>query len=526
MSDSAMLSSDTVKTAKKHTRWWFGTKLSLVMWAVLGTFLIGYGFVAVDSATTVSPRLNESENQLGQIDYLIEQARNGVSTVGSLESENMSPIWVRTIEKIHSSEYVNGEDAIITTNRHYISMSDGQRERLSLHMILGLALMGFGFFQFWPAFRRRYRKAHRLMGGGYILAGFTSMAMSGSHLLTNEISDIYGEYVFYTGLWVMLVIAVFGMSAAIYAIYRRNIAAHLGWQALAFGTFLTAPLQRTYWIGMSPFAGDATFNEMNMLVNVSLFAQAFLVAYALFYINRTSSPVRGAMRAHSGIVEAGSTAKMIGYAITAIAAVFLLNLYMFSPGYATSDFAAYMVPASAAAWHDEVITASALRYVLVLAVMIQLVVGMRLFLASEQGVRSQTMAPMVIVAGGVISGGILISWGYQLGMPRHEISLAGVFYFYAGILQWLLGGFFAAQVWRQQLGKMREALCLVLGMAMAPAIMSLGLWGMAMADTVPPIYREAGHGYLAAASFGLFLPITVGHLYAMFSAETKRYAVN
>lgn len=527
MSNSKVLSSRGAVTARtKHGSTWFVSKRSLALWAALAIFLIGFGFVSVESATSLSPTLNTSENQLEQIDFLMEQARNGVSTAGSTESENMLPIWQRAIETLHSSQYANSEDSTIVTSRHYIGMPDGQRERLSVHMVLGLVLMGLGVFQFWPAFRRRFRMAHRFMGGGYILAGFTSMAMSGSHLLTSEISDIYGEYVFYVGLWVMLVIAIIGMSAAGYAIYRRNIAAHLGWQALAFGTFLTAPIQRTYWVGMSPFAGDASFNEMNMVVNVSLFVQAFLAAYALFYINRSSSPLRDALRDHSGIMQSGTVTKFWGYTVTTIAAILLCDIYLFSPGFASTGSTAYMVPASAASWHDSVVNASSLRYVMVFAVMAQLLVGMRLFLANEQGIRKQAWAPKVIVVASLISGGILISWAYQLGIPRHEISQAGVFYFYTGVLQCLLSAFFAAQAWRQQLGKMREALCLVLGMAAAPAIMISALWVMALADTVPAVYRETGHGYLAAASLGLFLPIIVGHLYAMFSAETKRYAVN
>ena len=295
--------------------------LALMLWAALALLLIGYGLIAFEAGTKISPQMNTTEDQLGKIDYLLEQARNDVSTIGSPESEAMSPVWVRAIERLHSSQYANSDDSVMPTERHYISMSDGQRNRLSLHMMLGLVLMTFGFFQFLPAFRRRFRMAHRVMGVLYVIAGFTSMAMSGSHLFSNRVSDIFNEYVFYMGLWVMLVIAVTGLSAAGYAIWRKNIAAHLGWQALAFGSFLTAPIQRIYWVGMAPFAGDATFNEMNILLNVSLFAQAFLAAYLLFCSNRGGSPVRGCMRDHAGIVEAGKPARVSACAVAAFAAI-------------------------------------------------------------------------------------------------------------------------------------------------------------------------------------------------------------
>ncbi|WP_339344371.1 DUF2306 domain-containing protein [uncultured Alcanivorax sp.] len=500
--------------------------LALMLWAALALLLIGYGLIAFEAGTKISPQMNTTEDQLGKIDYLLEQARNDVSTIGSPESEAMSPVWVRAIERLHSSQYANSDDSVMPTERHYISMSDGQRNRLSLHMMLGLVLMTFGFFQFLPAFRRRFRMAHRVMGVLYVIAGFTSMAMSGSHLFSNRVSDIFNEYVFYMGLWVMLVIAVTGLSAAGYAIWRKNIAAHLGWQALAFGSFLTAPIQRIYWVGMAPFAGDATFNEMNILLNVSLFAQAFLAAYLLFYINRGSSPLRGSMRDHAGIVEAGKPARVSACAVAAFAAIVMLALYVISPGFAASESGAYMVPASAASWHDGFIVQSVFRYALVLAVLIQLALGLRLFLASEQGVRAQTRSPIAIIAAGLVSGGILISWGCQLGMPRHEISLAGTFYFCAGVLQWLFCGLFAAQAWRRQWGKMREALFLVLGMAMAPALLATFMWLLAMINIVPEIYREAGHGYQMAAAVALVLPILAGHMYTMLSVETKRYAVN
>ena len=503
-----------------------GNRLSLALWGTLGLFLIGYGLVAFESGTKISTHLNTTEDQLAKIDYLMEQARNDVSTIGSPESESMSPLWVRTIERLHSSQYANSDDGVMTTERHYISMSEGQRNRLSLHMMLGMVLMTFGFFQFWPAFRRRFRMAHRLMGGIYVLAGFTSMTMSGWHLLTNDVSEIFNEYVFYMGLWLMLVIAVTGLSAAGYAIYRKQIAAHLGFQALAFGSFLTAPIQRAWWVGMAPFAGDASFNEMNIIVNVSLFAQSFLVAYVLFCINRSSSPIRKTWQDHSGIVETSMGTRLACQVLVVLALFVTFGFLIQWPGLAAGETIARMVPAQAAQWHDAVMVDSPLRYGLFAAIAVQLLLGMRLFLASEPQRREQFLAPVVITAAALASAGILMSWGYQLGMPRHEISVAGVFYTFAGGLQFLLCVWFASQALRQQPGKMREALCLVLGMAMAPAIMVGFLWLLASGDVVPTVYRESGHGYQMAAAFALFLPILVGHLYAMFSAETKRHAVN
>lgn len=525
MSDIAAKPSGEQPLAKGDSRNRLASKLSLLLWGAVGLFLIGYGMIAFESGTVISPRLNTTEDQVAKIDYLMEQARNDVSTIGSPESEAI-PLWMRVIEQLNSSQYINSDDSVMTTERHYVSMSEGQRSRLGLHMMLGLVLMTFGFFQFLPAFRRNYRKAHRAMGAVYMVAGFTSMTMSASHLLSNNIADIYNEYVFFVGLWLVLVIAVVGLSAAAYSIFKKNIAAHLGWQALAFGSFLTAPIQRAYWVGMAPFAGDASFNEMNMVANVSLFAQSFLAAYLLFYINRTSSPVRANMKNHSGIVEASKWIQRIGYALVVLVLATMFSTYIVTPGFAASTSAAYMVPASAAQWHDAVVSHSLLRYGLFAAMAMQLFLGMRLFLTNEQNVRSQTLARMAVTTAGVISGGIMLTWGYQLGMPRHEVSLAGAFYAFVGGMQILFNLLFAWQAQRLELGKMREALCLVLVSAMAPAIMVFMLWLNGATNLVPDIYREAGHGYQMAAAFALFLPVFIGHLYAMFSAETRRYAVN
>ncbi len=493
------------------------------LWLLTGVFLISYGFFAFNAGTKVSPTLNPVTDGDEQIAFIIEQANNGVAMADSPEAEHL-PAWINLIAEIESSEYVHGSDSIMDTEQHFFAMDDTKRHVLSTHMMLGLVIMAAGFFQFWPAFRRKHRKAHRVLGVVYLLAGFSSMAMSGYYLLNTEIAKIYSQFVFYAGLWIMLATVVVGLSLASYAIVKRNIAVHLGWQAFAFGSFLTAPIQRLYWVGMAPLSDGASFNEMNMVMNVTLFAQAFLGGYLAFYLNRESSPVLK-NAAPTGSDYSSSLVQRVSY--VSFAAIWLLALwfYVLAPGFAGSDFMLQQAPASAAEWHDGIFTnALPLLFVGLLAVFMFL--AARLLTATPAALAQMTLAPKWLLATGLALAAVFFNWAWQLGMPSHSHSLAGVFYAGAAVLLLVFVLLSTRAAARQRFGKMKEWLWFAAPLAASPGIMVALLYVINAINLVPEPYRQQGHGYQLAAGAALFVAVFIGHVLAIYSAETKRYAVN
>ena len=88
-------------------------------------------------------------------------------------------------------------------------------------MMLGSVLMVCGILQFWPSFRKKYPKAHRMIGGIYIVAALLSMSMSMYHLIHTGADKTYGEFTFFFGLWMLAIGVVLSIALATYYIKKR-----------------------------------------------------------------------------------------------------------------------------------------------------------------------------------------------------------------------------------------------------------------------------------------------------------------
>lgn len=506
----------------------FRRMFSVMLWLVVGSVLIGYGLLAFDSGTKISPTLNPSSDGGAAIERILSEAELGPVVSNTKEIDQFVPTWINLIADIESDQYAYGRDSVLPIEHHYLSMPESERHVLSTHMLLGLVIMGAGFLQFWPAFRRKYRTAHRLFGVLYVGAGFTSMAMSGYYLVVTDIADIYSTFVFYVGLWVMLIFSVLGLSMAGYSIIKKDIARHLGWQAVAFGFFLTAPTQRIYWILLSPFSEGATFNEMNIVVNVMLFAQASLFGYLLFLINRGSSPLKRKAPISSSTVGANNNNQFAARVLTVAGFGVLAWFYLFASGMESTDAIMHIVPSSAAAAHDQLLVSPS-TYLLVSSLTVVFGYGLKLLFTpsiSETDPASTKLQSLFIGTSGTIAAITLCFWGYELGLPSHAKSVAGVFYMSTGLLLLPFIAGFMVSVWKQKEGYMKEFLLFVVMLALAPVFQILLLHITGVLNTIPEIYRLEGHGYQIAAGFALFLGIIAPFATAIYSSHTNRYAVN
>lgn len=525
--------------------------LSTLLWLVVGAALVGYGLLAFDSGTKISPALNPIPNGGPAIERILSEAEQGPIIMNVDEVEQFVPTWINIIADIESDEYAYGRDSVLPIEEHYLSMPESERHVLSTHMLLGIVLMGAGFLQFWPSFRRKYRKAHRFFGVLYVGAGFTSMAMSGYYLAVTDIADIYSTYVFYVGLWGMLVSSVLGLSMAGYAIYKRDIARHLGWQAIAFGFFLTAPTQRIYWIFLSPFSDGATFNEMNIVVNVLLFAQASLFGYLLFLVNRASSPIRRTITDNVTVSEARPITQWMARLLPVSALVVLSWFYLIDSGMQSSSEIMRIVPATAATSHD-VILVSITPLLLIGALTSVLVFGFKLIVTpftsrmESPMAQSTKFSTFAVAVSGIAAAAILCLWGYELGLPSHSKSLSGVFYMSTGLLMLVFLSIFIYNSIMTRLANnfsnsklseysksaahnfsfMKEILLFIVMLALAPVVQIVLLQLFGLIDFIPEQYRLEGHGYQMAAAFSLFLAIIVPFVSAIYSSHTNRYAVN
>lgn len=488
-----------------------------VFWVLMGLFLVTYGLVAFNSGAKVSPSLNGTGDPAGVTSSIIAQASQGVDLRGTREVQQVLPVWTRVMASLSSSRYAFGLDGIMETELYYYTMSAIRRTVLSTHMMLGLVLMSCGFLQFWPWFRRRYPKVHRRVGFVYIGAAYASMFMSGTHLLATGIANTFDHFVFHVGLWMLLVGVVVSVTMATIAIARGDVVRHAGWQALGFGFLLTAPLQRLDWLVLSMVAGNRSFNEMNILVNVLLFVQAALCGYALFALNRPSIA-----RQTGGTLWGPARSRASQLMFVGLTAVWVLPaLVAGTPAAFTS--AQRLMPPEALTWLAQHVSGLSLR---VFAGVVPALAGSAWLLsrAIHEGRRVSPRLAGLTASSATVAGVLSLTWAYQLGLPSHDRSLAGGgFAAFAAVLL-LFAGLFLRAYRCGAIEKTQEWLQFLLLFSSAPGLFVVGLWLMDASSAVPMPYRADGDGYELAVAFALVSPVTTGHLLSMSSGE-KRGAV-
>ena len=500
-----------------------------LMWVVLVGALTFYGLLAFNSGAKLSPVLNETDAAAERIHRIIEQADADTGRADRAEIEQLIPYWFRLVEEMSSERYVYGSDSIMETEAHYQSMAPAKRHALSLHMMCGLILMAAGILQFWPQFRRRFRTAHRVSGVVFVGTAVVSMSMSGYHLISTEISDIYSDFVFYWGLWFALVLAITAIAVSMVAIRRKNRLVHLGWAAMAFGAFLTAPVQRLNWIAWAAVAGDRTFNEMNMLVTATLFVESILLGHLLFCINRGGSPQAGCATGPGVPAREGASmlAKGTILFMASVSALATIAFFLVHQGFQGGTFAKALMPATSLAWHDTIF-ADVRPAVLVLS-LLGLLGASALGLTADDRWLGRRWLRVAVVVFGLVASGVLLGWGVQLGLPRHETTIGGVFYGFSGALLLLFVLIFswrAAPVAGTSPGALKETLWFVFAFAMSPALLYLSMLGFEGTGFVPGEFLVSGDGYQLAVAVALTAPGLLGHLAAVYSDESRRYRVH
>ncbi|MDF3032128.1 MAG: hypothetical protein K0R03_2686 [Moraxellaceae bacterium] len=518
---------DLTPAKKAEAAWLIRLRSGLALALVL--VFAFYGFLAVEESFK-SWHFMSGDHHAGMV-ALRDRTDAGVDVRGSPEVDALAmPIWMKLMADRTDSAYSYGSDSLFETAIYYTQMPALNKVTLSFHMLLGGICMLLGGSQFWPGFRRRYPKLHRVAGMVFVVTAQAAMVLSIIYLVRTPVAETYGDLVFHVGLWFLAIGVTLALGMAMYHVWKRQIGQHQAWMGIAYGFLLTAPLLRYDWILLGMMFPDASMNEANYAGMMLLIPQSFLFGYILVCLNRWLSRERATLQplpwADAVRAALPDWLPVVGAVFVAFA-VLTLHYYLVTPGLAGSELARQLIPASVVANEARVFAETSVATTTFGLLAAATLVLAPLFLFSafthDQSTTVFTrelhwLGLAVAVASGIVAL-LALHFGYALGAPSHATLSGGTFYLLMGGTGLAFALLLAQAVLRRRLALVKEwGLFALLAVAMAPLFHALvpvlGLFDIA------PQYIASGHVYLLAAGIAP-AGLLVGFLYAIYGSATR-----
>jgi len=492
------------------------------LWIISLSILFAYGFLAMNAGLKLSDTY--SDPQADQAALQIRNQADHNETINHDVTSEILPLWLNLSAKFGTDQFVYGSDGAMDSFIYYFQMSRLDKFVLSGHMMLGMIIMIFGALQFWPTFRKKYPKIHRYIGATYLIAAFSSMALSVHHLIVTGPDNTFGGFAFYVGLWLLAISATGALLASIYYIKKKDILRHMGWQTVAFGFFLTAPLQRVNWIILPYFfSGQTSFNEMNYLVNVILLIEASLVGYLIFFINRNSINSEASVILPSPKHMQHNTSTTLKV-ITISLAVFALGIFayfnVFAPGFENHHTTQTLFPKTLVAADQSIHLNTTLN--IAFAFLSCCLVTLIVFWFVQPLAFMKRNMGFALVGLSLVLATILWYWATIIGLPNHAVSAGGTFFALIGSLMAL---FSLLSLWAMNSGRyylFNEFLFFLLAAAIAIPMVYVSAFVINSIGLVPDRFIDLGHGYQIAVIGAIFPSILIAIVHSIYSTPSKK----
>lgn len=492
----------------------------LLLWAVFCLILACYSLLVWDAGYKLLPHNYDPGHQ--QLIDEVEAAGNQAVPYSEISEKALEayPLWNNLTAMVTGTYFGFGSNGNSDPVRYYTSMAPVEKSALSLHMVLGGAVLILGMFQFTPSFRKKHRKAHRAIGGAYILATFAMCFAAIYHMVHTGVENTYQGFAFHIQLWFLAVSTIIAQVLAIIFIKKRNFPLHLGFQVYTFAAFLNAPIQRYDWAILGWVYPHLTQGEVNNLVNILTFWQCLLIGYVLFAWNRSSAPVRPKP---VEVAPKPMGLKIFLGLVTVAAVLTVLASYVSGTGLSGWTVAQGVAPAStlaaeAALYAGKYVQTAAFGILIAAAI----VSGMWLMMRDD----TSRLARIVFYVSAVLGGVQQIVWGLQLGEPAMAVTSGGGFYIVSGVS---LTAFALLALYFQSRGRehmWHEIMIFAVNFAFAPALIvwGHGLWYLL--DVIPAFYIDRGHGYVLGAGAAILTPTFNGFIGMMTSRETQSRVIS
>jgi hypothetical protein len=489
------------------------------------------GFTLISANTGINLIKNDDITHAYQALVNIATSKQEVNTpqvasqISQAEGEIVNGLYFKAIRKLSSVEYAYGEESyiepyIVNNNKTVV-----EKKNFGFHMICGAISLMMGFFQFWPYFRRKFRRVHRVFGSIFIGSGVSLCLSVFFYLAWSGPEKTYEALTGQVGLYTLSGVTLMSIGISVFYLFKRQYNKHMGWMAIALGSFLTAPFQRYDWLVLAAMDTGQTHAVINGLVDGVLYTQAYLVAYLIFFMNRHYSPIR------NNYTPSLQLSVMKKYGIIVLSALGIISVfyyYVFSQGMADSGFVLSVVNEKAFIKETAVIFNQGAMMPFMFAAFSALIMWLGALLVIKQQPLKQcaNYKHYIYVLAGFGLGYIEISWGFNIGYPTMLNSPGGGHYVLWGILH--LG--FSTAVLYASLQNKQSLLNEWFKMLWILSFFSVAIFWMAgtisVLDVVPQQYVDSRHLSVLLVAGVTEVIFLLAMLSAIYGGATEERAIH
>lgn len=497
----------TIRTAPKASFNWLAT-LYVVLIALI---MSGTGWLALREGSTryMLPF---------RIDHVAELAQQQARLIRqnpTLENiEKYSPELATLAKGTDARRFV---DSRLVEHGLYLSQMPRLNQiLLTSHIFTGVACMLLGGWQFWPAFRKRFMRLHRLIGGIYVVTVPISVLLSFAYLTVTAPHNLYTRLTAWIALWLFGTVALLSVGAAVHALKQRRIHEHMGYMALSFACMLVAPMLRLNWVMLAWLFPHIDQETLSLVTMGIMMPECLLIGYGLMQVNRQYDRAmtrRTASALPQAMLRMFQRAMPLWYALGAGALVISLMHLASGLGMSSTESAHKLV--SAALLDREALTLQdhpLARMTLALSSSLALLLGLYLFnrLLSLGATRSldgslrRTTQGVLILA--LLAGASATYLGWHIGLaPAQQWLSGGTLYTTSGLLILMFSAVLAGNLAKAHLAMLKESLAFLLCLLPFAPLLLVNLWVLQWMP-IPADYIQQGQGYvLAAGSCGTLM---------------------
>jgi hypothetical protein len=489
-----------------------GRATSLVFILVIMIMMMIAGLIALDEGTGRFMQSMTGQLTTAQTIKAIQVVRADPTP----ENANLMSREIWALAKLTSTQRFT-DSKLLEQGLYYTVMPHSNKVLMVVHILVGSLCMLLGGLQFWPYFRKKYMKAHRMIGAIYIVTVPISIVASLIYLANTAPHHIYDHLVAWIALWIFGVLSLISIAMAVRALRARRIYEHQAWMALSFASLMVAPLLRWDWgiLGLLfPSIDQETINLVTMGV---MLPECLLIAYGLILVNRqydrpmSKRPLQPIVSMASQVYQRALPAL---YVAALLSLIINVGYYLIGDGLSSLRFAEQLIPTSLILHEKLILSALPLtKVVYVLAVGLALPLALYTFNALLQNPAHTPQASRIgIAAAGLaaIGGAAALSIGWQMGIVSKNAWLSGgTMYSVDGSLLVVFALFYLIAQQRKQIALMKEGLVFMLCLLPFSALYVLTLGAMRFLP-LPPDYVAAGQGFVIPVGFGgglLFLAL-------------------